>query len=533
MKPMVVVILAIVATTAVAAFIWLLSRSSKGERIITIITPKPRIGAFLICIGGPDKGQLFPLQSKQTAIGRMGDCDIVLNYETVSRHHALIAYQNGQFILYDQDSTNGTWVNGQRVYQYVIDPGDQIQIGPDIFVLQFADQRGPVQEEIRETFSPSISEIKRRVYDLTEYEFLEELPSGRAATVYKARSKRDGRIVAVKVLHSTDPYIKDKFYKEIEIGKVLIHPHIVQVYGGGNSNGVWYMVMEFMDGGTLRDRMKGQPLPLDFTIRVIGQMCDALAYAHRKRIYHRDVKPENILFDSKGIAKLGDFGIARLSWSATRTARGIIIGTPLYMSYEQARGISDIDHRTDIYSLGVVMYEMLAGRPPFWAEDPLKILDMHLQAIPEPPRRFNPQIPEEIEAAILRALEKDRNRRFQTVEEMARAIGYTESMHLYDAIRTELEAPAIRGLKLVRFDNVVIPLTGNITPLNRGTVNPADLEISRQHAQVVYRGGCWWLEDLGSTNGTYVNGRRIFEPVMLQPGDEIRLGSTTLVVVEA
>ncbi len=517
----------------------------------TIYQPIPT--AWIICVQGPGTMRPIVMKSKEIRIGRSPDSDIRLDSELVSWRHALISFSNGQYILYDQDSTNGTWVNGQRIAQAVLQPGrDQFQIGPYVFLLQLPGQ--PVPPPVPTRVPTPLPAPVERVYDFGEYERVATLGSGGAATVYKAISKRDGQVVAIKVLHHSDPYLRDKFKKEIELGRTLRHPHIVRVYGGGESQGVWYIVMEFMEGGTLRDRMyPGRPYPLDQVIAIAGQICDALQYAHQMGVYHRDIKPENIFFSTTEEVKLGDFGIARIAQSVTQTASGWLIGTPLYMSYEQAKG-QPIDGRSDLYSLGVVLYELATGYCPFVAENPLVILDKHIQERPIPPSQINPNIPRYIEQAILRALEKDPTRRFQTAEEMARALGYTAPMHGGEAIQPMIAPPLPTGmpvtispvatgavpapslppqprlLKLVRFDGIEIPLSGPVTVLNRRTVNPGDGEISREHARIVQRGGYYWIEDMGSTNGTFVNGLRIFSPQVLQPGDEIRLGQTKLVV---
>jgi len=271
-------------------------------------------------------------------------------------------------------------------------------------------------------------------------------------------------------------------------------------------------------------------------------------------VYHRDIKPENILFSSDGRVKLGDFGIARLAQSVTRTASGWLLGTPAYMSYEQAKG-HRIDGRSDLYSLGVVLYEMVTGRCPFMADDLLAIVDMHIKDYPIPPSRISPGVPPAIESVIMRALEKDRNRRFRTAEEMARALGYTAPMHGGEVAPVSavaaapaaappyqpapavapppslsLSVPMPGALRLVRMDGAVISPGAGTTSLNRRDVNSGDLEISRGHARVVQRGGYYWIEDIGSANGTFVNGLRIFSPQVLRPGDQIQLGRTVLQV---
>lgn len=236
--------------------------------------------------------------------------------------------------------------------------------------------------------------------------------------------------------------------------------------------------------------------------------------------------------------KLGDFGIARLAQSVTRTSSGYLLGTPQYMSYEQARGILDIDGRSDLYSLGVVLYEMVTGYAPFMADNPLAIVDKHLKEVPLPPSQLAPQVPEALDAAIMRALEKDRSRRFQSAEEMARALGYTLPLHEAEAARVPETASDLpnrqtrRQIALLRNDHSAILLTPQGLQLGRAALDPHDDNISRRHAAIVWRDGVYWLEDTGSTNGTFVNGQRIFSPHVLQIADRIQLGNVALQVVE-
>jgi serine/threonine protein kinase len=186
---------------------------------------------------------------------------------------------------------------------------------------------------------------------------------------------------------------------------------------------------------------------------------------------------------------------------------------------------------------------MVTGHCPFVAENPLALVDKHIKEYPTPPSHVNPNVPTHIEDVIMRALEKDRNHRFSTAEEMARALGYTVPMHDGEPARGPSLAIARTGppprrkprtvfpsggLQLVRADGTMIALRGRTTPLNRRDVNPSDLEISRNHARLVERGGNYWIEDLGSSNGTFVNGLRIFRPQVVRAGDEIRLGKTVL-----
>lgn len=495
------------------------------------VTFSPRFPtARLVIIEGPQSGQEYKINEKEVHIGRSPDCDIRLENNLVSWQHAILTFEDNQYILYDQDSTNGTWVNGRRIAQSVIHPGDdQIQIGPSVFSLAIAD--GQAKQPSLKPIAKVQEEPKIKVHDFGNYKQIETLGRGGASIVYKAVSKQDGETVAIKVLKDPDPYIRDKFRKEgQEIAQMLRHPRIVRVYGGGESQGVLYLVMELMEGKTLRERLKGNPLPLSQAISITGQMCEALGYAHSMGIYHRDIKPENIFFSSPSSneeAKLGDFGIARMAQSVTRTASGWLLGTPPYMSYEQAKG-HQIDGRSDIYSLGVVLYEMTTGRCPFMAEDPLAIVDKHIKEYPTSPRNINSNLPSYVEDVIMRALEKDRRQRFQSANEMAQALGYNGAT--YSKKNLQPDYAPLQDIQLVRSDGVVIPLKSDVTPLNRKNVNPNDLEISRQHAHVVKREGHYWIEDLGSANGTFVNDLRVFRPEVLQPGDEIRLGQTTLQV---
>lgn len=484
----------------------------------------PPGNASLVCVVGQDQGKVYPITKPRTIFGRAPQCDVRVDTGLVSRKHAIIAYESGYYVLYDQNSTNGTWVNGQRIMEHILKASERIQIGPSIFVMQIPSDQA--NDSLTPTPTPPGLKnvgLSSGIYtrNLAEYELLETW-SGGMADVYKGRSRSSGQIVAIKVLRSQDPYIKDKFIKEIEVGKNLRHPHIVQVLGGGQNEGKWFMVMEFMDGQTLAEQIqRGQPVPIGMAVQVVGQMCDALAYAHQRGVYHRDIKPANILFNTSQTAKLGDFGIARLAQAVTMTMKGAILGTPKYMSYEQALGLK-VDHRSDLYSLGVVFYQLLTGYPPFEDKDPLKLIDCHVKYQPRPPRQINPNIPPHLEQAVLKALAKKSAERFQDAEEMAQAIGHRLSRY-----RTSSDLPAV-SLKLVTANNQTIPLNQGTTILGREIINLQDNEISRRHAKVVYRSGRWWLEDNNSTNGTFVNNRRVAEPVLLQPEDEIVLGNTTL-----
>ena len=532
---------ALVIVTALAiVLLWaILARGRSG--VISSLPPLRRPQVTIVCLRGPLRGQEFPMAGTQLTIGRSPENAIRVDGDLVSRNHALLEYKNRQLMLFDRDSTNGTWVNGQRIWQTQLHPATQFEIGPCIFVAQLAgaDEAVPAHDQRSMPRTPPVSiqtSTDLPVRDLGEYRNLTMIGQGGAATVYKGFSS-DG-IVAIKVLHrSADPYFRHKF--EIEgkrIGPTLRHEHLLRIYGMRTSptQDVSYIVMEYLDGGSLRDRLNQGTLGPDDVRRIIGQTCDALGYAHARGIYHRDIKPENIMFNARGAVKLADFGIARLANQVRRTAVGMIVGTPEYMSYEQAKG-QPVDGRSDIYSLGVVMYEILAGQRPFVGE-PLAIVDQHLRAQPAPPRRLAPSVPADLEGVVLRAMEKDKKRRFQSAGEMAQSVGYAEAQHTGQQYVPERAGetfgpqPARTGRSYLIVENThrKIPLAAGRHDLRRNIVNPSDSMISRSHASVYIEGGYVWLQDLNSSNGTYINGIRIAEPVVLRPGDRILIGNTYL-----
>ena len=242
------------------------------------------------------------------------------------------------------------------------------------------------------------------------------------ATVYEAVEPMLERRVAIKVIHphlSAQPGFAKRFHQEARLVASLRHPNIVQLYDFDIQDGQPFMVMEFLEGGTLKDKFAGlrsrrQLLPLSEVNRLIASLALALDYAHARGAIHRDIKPANILFTSQDEPVISDFGIAKLMHESLQiSATGSIIGTPAYMSPEQARGVS-LDGRSDQYSLGIMAYELVAGRVPFQAETPTGVIMKHLSESPPPPRNFNSNLPEPLQAAILQTLAKDPALRFES-----------------------------------------------------------------------------------------------------------------------
>ncbi len=249
------------------------------------------------------------------------------------------------------------------------------------------------------------------------------LGAGGMAEVYKAFQPSMDRIVALKALPaalSAQPEFRERFRREAKLIAQLKHTHILPVYDFGEAEGHAYLVMPLMENGTIASRVRGRRLPLEDIVRVGTQIGDALDYAHEKGMVHRDVKPGNILLDTRGNCLLSDFGIARMTVD-TLTPDQSRMGTPAYMSPEQAEG-DNIDGRSDVYSLGVVLYELATGRRPFDSSDPNVLMYQHAHNTPPAPRSIDPTLPEQLEWVILHAMAKRPADRFINGAELGRAL---------------------------------------------------------------------------------------------------------------
>jgi serine/threonine protein kinase len=252
------------------------------------------------------------------------------------------------------------------------------------------------------------------------------LGQGGMSAVYKATDPNLKRVVAIKLIHahlSTDQQFIQRFEEEAAAVASLRHPNIVQVYDYNSDEGTHYMVLEFVPGETLQDRLQrlstqGRTLDVNEAIKYILNICDALGYAHQRGMIHRDIKPANIMLDVYGQAILMDFGIVKILGGTSHTATGAVLGTARYISPEVIRS-EQADQRSDIYSLGVMIYEMLSGQPPFRSDSTMSLMMMHLNEPVPDPRTLRADLPTALVNIMLKCLEKDRANRYQNVGELA------------------------------------------------------------------------------------------------------------------
>jgi hypothetical protein len=255
------------------------------------------------------------------------------------------------------------------------------------------------------------------------------LGQGGMSAVYKGTDPNLRRTVAIKLIHghlSEDPQFVSRFEEEAAAVAQLKHPNIIQVYDFANDEDTYYMVLEFIPGKTLQARLRklnqdDRHMPVEDVRRVVAGVCDALEYAHERGMIHRDVKPANVMITPDGQPVLMDFGIAKIVGGKQHTATGNVIGTASYISPEQVRG-ETLDPRVDIYALGVMLFEMLSGRPPFEGDSAMTVMLKHVNEPVPDITQLNPNVPPALVAVTMRALEKDRNRRFGSAAEMADAL---------------------------------------------------------------------------------------------------------------
>jgi len=503
-----------------------------------------KTGAKLIVLEGNVAQRVWeiPASREGLTLGRDNSNDVILDYDMmVSRRHAQIVFEDGECVLHDRDSVNGVFVNDRRVIRHVLRQADIVQICNTIFRFTAEDEMGlpPKEKKSGGVKSPLIAPASDSMRLASNTNFAGYLLAGKIgqggmSVVYKAYDKQRWP-VAIKVLDVDDDYIVKKFIQEGEIGQTLRnHPNICRMYDAGRAvDRRFYLVMEYIPGVSLRE-VVGQPMTEQQIVRIVGQVCDALHYAHLRNVVHRDIKPENIMVDEQGRVKVTDFGIAKLTSSVTVT-RDRTVGTPEYISPEQAQA-QRVVPASDIYSLGVVLYELLTGQPPFPLlrdapprEATISVLRKHIRVPPAPPRTLNPHISSHLEEIVLCALAKTPEKRFASAWEMACAMGYQRATHSDPALSPP--SPSAFAGQLVVIDGSCrgqhIRLTAPSIVLGRAHIAPDDYYISAQHFKITQRGEQWWLEDQ-SRNGTWVNGERVFGETPIRAQDVISVGKHNL-----
>jgi tRNA A-37 threonylcarbamoyl transferase component Bud32 len=395
------------------------------------------------------------------------------------------------------------------------------------------------------------------------YQIAEEIGQGGMSTVYRAYQAQLERWVAIKVLHAKGASNREflaRFRREARAVAGLRHPNILTIYDYGEEHGIAYIVMEYVPGGTLKVHLTGQPMEWPDAAMLVLPVGRALAYAHSEGIVHRDVKPANILLARPDWPMLADFGLVKLMGGQRGITRpGASIGTPAYFSPEQAAG-DEVDHRSDIYSLAIVLYQLLTGQLPFEADSPIELMLRRLHESPTPPRRLNPRVTPQLEAIILRALARETEARHPTMEalvnDLARLPGATGRASLSAAPAAVPAATArlgalspIAGPRLVVAGTgatLILPQQGEvligradpqITPkpdVDLGPHGGGQAGVSRRHARLLYSSEGWLLEDLQSTNGTFLNSVAVLpgQPVQIRTGDIMRCSQITLIFYE-
>lgn len=296
------------------------------------------------------------------------------------------------------------------------------------------------------------------------YRIMEQLGQGGMATVFKAYHAALDRYVALKVLHPAfheDRNFTARFQREARVVAKLEHPNIVPVYDYAEQENRPFLVMKYIEGETLKARLSRGPLNAAEITQVVDSVGSALAYAHRQGILHRDIKPSNVLISQDGGMYLADFGLARIAQAGESTlSSDSIMGTPQYISPEQARGDKELDSGTDIYSFGVMMYEMVVGRVPFSSDTPFSIIHDHIYSPLPMPRAINPKVPESVERVLLKALAKDRADRYEDIPALVQAFKAAWESAGVPMQGTALTLPAVTSKQEKKADTVQAADTG-------------------------------------------------------------------------
>ena len=400
-------------------------------------------------LAGPDRGRELEFAAAQKVVmGRHPRSDLQLTDSEVSRLHCEINYEDDSFWITDLNSRNGTRVGGKRAGKAKLTDGVGIEIGvtnieftahvrrPDLSASRFhvpsvAKRDRPAAAGTQADPDAAAGPAKPDAFEgkaIGEFKLVTRLGGGDSTHVYKAIQFSKNRLVALKILPpevAADKTIMKRFIRGAKSGSQLRHPNIVRVLGGGLSDGVYYVWMEYVDGQNLKTALANSGpqgcLQVADALNIAVQISEALVLAYEKRIVHRNIKPGNILIGKDGVAKLADLGLAKTieeSGASDITDPGTILGTLNYMSPEQIQDAGVVDHRSDIYSLGATLYTMVTGAVPFAAPTTLDIMIQIQQKDVDPPEKHNASVPSNVSQIILKAMAKNPDERYQTPAEM-------------------------------------------------------------------------------------------------------------------
>jgi tRNA A-37 threonylcarbamoyl transferase component Bud32 len=430
------------------------------------------IGHLLI-IDGELEGQTFNIEEGGSiSLGRSKENRILLTDLKLSKQHCRIEHQQNQFVLFDLDSRNGTYVNSERVIALPLKPGDEIQLGDVHVIFEISPNASDQAPKVKKvTFSPEVfREIEKELQKKHKqqscslcqnlipsmdfvlgkakkiedrylcgncvdphlgkvfggYQIIEMVGKGGMGNVYKGKELQTERIIAIKILHeymTLDKKAVKRFLKEAQLGMSLEHPNIVQCYDSGEFEDTYFLVMEFVQGEPLSTLIEKGTIGFREIIHAILQVAKVLELTQKKQIIHRDIKPENILIGAGGVVKLADLGVAKsLNESniiqPTQSQEGMGIGSAYYMAPEQVFDALHVNTTADIYGLGVTFYYALTKRYPFTAKNPQEYLLKLQSEEPTNPRIHNPKIPEAIANLILKMIDKEPQKRIQEPEKL-------------------------------------------------------------------------------------------------------------------
>jgi len=384
-----------------------------------------------------------------------------------------------------------------------------------------------------------------------KYKILDEVGSGATARVYCARNTLTNEIVAVKILHPSvarDEQFLQRFQREAAILASLSNPHIVKQYEIGNQDGVYYLVLEYVEGRLLNDIIAEQGhLLLSRALDIAIQVAEGLESAHKVGIVHRDIKPQNIAIVRGRSVKIMDFGMAKGARQVGLTSTSTFVGTPFYVAPEQGTGMP-ADIRADIYSLGIVLYEMIVGEVPFIDESAVRIVLKHLNEPVPPLRSRRDDVPIQIEEIVNKTLAKDPNRRYQTPTELKlalqRALRNLEDRGASEGRDTTTTGVSLKARLVLEANGQEFAITVPLASIGRSdpsikvapTIDLSRVEhgrsVSRQHARIICQNGRYFVEDLESTNKTYLNGEALIPGQLhgLKDQDRLRFGGVRCIV---